>query len=58
MIRSKCFASVEELGDRYVLLGPYKESSARTEVELCEFPAHSPLSDAVEKIRSFGWRVS
>jgi len=57
VIRSKCFASVEELGDRYVLLGPYKESSARTEVELCEFPAHSPLSDAVEKIRSFGWRV-
>ncbi|XP_066964835.1 glycogen [starch] synthase isoform X2 [Macrobrachium rosenbergii] len=57
VIRSKCSASVEELGEQYVLLGPYKETSVRTEVELGEFPDDSPLTAAVNEIRSLGWRV-
>jgi len=57
VIRSKCFASVEELGDRYVLLGPYKESNAATEVEEMELDRHSPLYETVETLRGFGWRV-
>ena len=32
MIRSKTGVSVNELGDQYVLLGPYKEFHARQEV--------------------------
>ncbi|XP_064080353.1 glycogen [starch] synthase-like [Macrobrachium nipponense] len=57
VIRSKCSASVEELGEQYVLLGPYKETSVRTEVELGDFPDDSPLTAAVNEIRSLGWRV-
>ncbi|KAK7075291.1 Glycogen [starch] synthase, liver [Halocaridina rubra] len=57
VIRSKCSASVEELGDQYVLLGHYKEASVRTEVELGEFPDDSPLTATVNSVRSFGWRV-
>lgn len=57
VIRSKCGASVEELGDQYVLLGPYKDASVRTEVELGEFPEDSPLTSTVNKLRSMGWRV-
>ena len=33
VIRSKAFVSTEELGDQYCLMGPYKEESARQEVE-------------------------
>ncbi|XP_050728294.1 glycogen [starch] synthase-like [Eriocheir sinensis] len=57
VIRSKCTASVEELGDQYILLGPYKETSVRTEVEVGEFPSHSPLTSAVNNLRAQGWRV-
>nr|XP_027230166.1 glycogen [starch] synthase-like isoform X1 [Penaeus vannamei] len=57
VIRSKCSASVEELGDQYVLLGPYKEASVRMEVELGEFPEDSPLTAAINRIRSLGWRI-
>lgn len=58
VIRSKCGASVEELGDHYVLFGPYKEATARLEVEFLDFPYDSPLYNATEQIRSFGWKVS
>ena len=57
MIRSKCGVSVDELGDHYTLLGPYKEQSARTEVELGELASGSPLRETVEKLRGFGWKV-
>ncbi|XP_071542878.1 glycogen [starch] synthase [Panulirus ornatus] len=57
VIRSKCSASVEELGDQYVLLGPYKETSVRTEVELGEFPADSPLTASINHLRASGWGV-
>lgn len=57
VIRSKCGASVEELGDQYTLLGPYKESSAMTEVELGDFSPDSPLYGTCERLRSYGWKV-
>uniref|UniRef100_A0A2P2I2F4 Glycogen [starch] synthase n=1 Tax=Hirondellea gigas TaxID=1518452 RepID=A0A2P2I2F4_9CRUS len=57
VIRSKCGVSVEELGDQYTLLGPYKEESASTEVEMTEFSTESPLYAPVEKLRSYGWKV-
>ncbi|KAH0560730.1 hypothetical protein KQX54_007705 [Cotesia glomerata] len=41
IIRSKAYVSTEELGDRYCMMGPYKEQSARTEVEQAEFPHHT-----------------
>ncbi|XP_065573167.1 glycogen [starch] synthase-like [Artemia franciscana] len=56
VIRSKTGISVEELGNQYVLLGPYKEQFARTEVEDFEFPP-GPLSDAVSKLRDTGFRI-
>ncbi|XP_076062252.1 glycogen [starch] synthase [Oratosquilla oratoria] len=57
VIRSKCGVSVEELGNQYVLLGPYKEHSVRTEVEMEEFPIESPLGAVVNALRSEGWGV-
>lgn len=57
VIRSKCGASVEELGDQYVLMGPYKEASVRTEVELQDFPWDNPIHATVNKLRSYGWKV-
>ncbi|XP_045607778.1 glycogen [starch] synthase [Procambarus clarkii] len=57
VIRSKCSASVEELGEQYILLGPYKETSVRTEVELGEFAADSPLTITINHLRTLGWRV-
>lgn len=56
MIRSKAYVSVEELGDQYCLIGPYKEACARTEVE--EGPLGSPaLNDAVNAVRNKGYKV-
>ena len=49
VIRSKTGVSVSELGDQYVLLGPYFEMKARTEVEEEDFPFHHPLGQAVDR---------
>jgi len=57
VIRSKAYISTEELGDQYCLLGPYKESCARTEVEEAEFPQGSPLQKAVSAMRDEGFQV-
>ena len=57
VIRSKTGVSVSELGDQYVLLGPYKELHARQEVEEEEFsPAH-PLGQAVNSQREKGYKI-
>lgn len=58
VIRSKAFVSVEEMGDQYCLIGPYKETSARTEVEEADFPRNSPLNIAVQILRDQGFKVS
>ncbi|BES87990.1 Glycogen synthase [Nesidiocoris tenuis] len=57
VIRSKAFVSTEELGDQYVLLGPYKEACARTEVEEAEFSSGSPLRIAVDRMREQGYQL-
>lgn len=57
VLRSKALISTEELGNQYVLLGPYKEHCARTEVEDLEFPIDSPLHKAVTVMRENGHRV-
>lgn len=46
------------MGDQYCLIGPYKESSARTEIEEVEFPHNSPLHLAVQVLRDQGFKVS
>lgn len=56
MIRSKAYVSTEEMGDQYCLIGPYKEATARTEVE--EGPLGSPLlNEAVNLVRAQGFKV-
>lgn len=57
VLRSKALVSTEELGNQYVLLGPYKEQCARTEVEETEFPFDSPLYKAVSIMRDQGYKV-
>ncbi|XP_033221798.1 glycogen [starch] synthase isoform X2 [Belonocnema kinseyi] len=57
VIRSKAFVSTEELGDQYILIGPYKEACARTEVEEMDFPSNSPLNKAVQIMREKGFKV-
>lgn len=57
VIRSKAFVSTEEMGEQYILLGPYKERSARTEVEEMDFPSGSPLNIAINKMRELGFKV-
>jgi len=58
VIRSKAYVSTEEMGDQFCLIGPYKEQSARTEVEEADFPPHSPLHQAVQVLRDQGYKVS
>lgn len=56
MIRSKAYVSTEELGDQYLLIGPYKENCARTEVE--EGPLSCvPLNNAANALRKKGFQV-
>ncbi|CAG9861623.1 unnamed protein product [Phyllotreta striolata] len=56
VIRSKAYVSVEEMGDQYCLIGPYKEHCARTEVE--EGPlASEPLNRAVEELKKRGYKI-
>ncbi|XP_073989604.1 glycogen [starch] synthase isoform X1 [Rhodnius prolixus] len=57
VIRSKAYVSTEELGDQYCLLGPYKEHSARTEVEEAEFTNDTPLQTAVTRMRELGFQL-
>lgn len=46
------------MGDQYCLIGPYKEQSARTEVEEADFPPHNPLHQAVQVLRDQGYKVN
>jgi len=57
VIRSKTGVSVHELGDQYILLGPYKEQHARTEVEEEEFSPMHPLGQAIQMQRQRGYKV-
>ncbi|XP_043246505.1 glycogen [starch] synthase-like isoform X1 [Amphibalanus amphitrite] len=57
VIRSKCNVTVEEWGDQYCLLGPYKEHQARTEIEPFEYPEGSVFHAVVSSLREQGWKV-
>jgi glycogen(starch) synthase len=46
------------MGDQYCLIGPYKESCAKTEVEETDFPHNNTLYKAVKKLRDQGIKVS
>jgi len=58
VIRSKAYVSTEEMGDQYCLIGPYKEHSARTEIEEADFPPQNPLHEAVQVLRDQGYKVN
>lgn len=58
VIRSKTGASVNEMGDQYVCVGPYFEAKARAEIEEEDFPPHHPLGQAVGRMRERGYRVA
>jgi len=58
VIRSKTGVSVNEMGDQYILLGPYKEYHARQEIEEEDFPQYHPLGQAVDSQReTHGYRI-
>jgi len=57
VIRSKTSASVNEMGDQYVCIGPYVEMKARAEIEEEDFPPHHPLGQAVARSRQKGYQV-
>ncbi|BHF64474.1 Glycogen [starch] synthase, liver [Sparganum proliferum] len=50
VIRTKAASTVEELGDRYVLMGPLNDVCMRTEVDVIE-PTFEPLKKALQKLR-------
>ncbi|CAG2178221.1 unnamed protein product, partial [Oppiella nova] len=56
VIRTKAQVTSEELGDQYVLVGPYNEQHARTEVEI-EEPTDYAFKGAIDVLKSFGIRV-
>jgi glycogen(starch) synthase len=57
VIKSKAAVSVEELGERYCLLGPYNDSCVRTEVEILE-PSLPAMRDTIYQMRDHGIKVS
>lgn len=56
VIRTKAQTTVEELGDRYILIGPYNEHLVRTEVETSK-PQDPAIAEAIEKMANQGIRV-
>lgn len=56
MIRSKAQVSTEELGDQYVMVGPYNEALVRTEVEVLE-PEDRCFREAIAALKVHGIRT-
>ncbi|KAH9395106.1 Glycogen [starch] synthase, liver [Tyrophagus putrescentiae] len=56
VIRTKAETTVEELGNRYFLIGPLNEQLVRTEVEV-EEPAELAFQEALQALRSQGIKV-
>ncbi len=52
VLRSKCSSAMEQCGDDYCLIGPYRESDAKIEFEPA--PATGILADAVQEVRDGG----
>ena len=56
MIRSKAQVTAEELGDQYVMMGPYNDTLVRTEVEVLE-PENEMFREAIQSLNGQGIRV-
>lgn len=56
VVRSKADVTTAELGDEYVMIGPYNESTVRLEVEVAE-PDNPITLGVVEQMRSNGIKV-
>ncbi|KAJ8023677.1 Glycogen [starch] synthase [Holothuria leucospilota] len=56
VLRSKAGVTTEELGDQYYMLGPYNETTVRTEVEVGE-PEDELIRKAMEKMSLQGIKV-
>jgi len=56
VIRTKAAVTVEELGDRYFLIGPYNQSCVRTELDIME-PPNEAVARAFQQMREHGLKV-
>ncbi|CAH8537322.1 unnamed protein product [Heterobilharzia americana] len=56
VIRTKAASTVEELGDRYVLIGPLNEVCMRTEVDVAE-PTNEALKRTLEAMREHDIKI-
>ncbi|RWS29539.1 putative glycogen [starch] synthase-like protein [Leptotrombidium deliense] len=56
VIRSKAEITVDELGDQYFMLGPYREELVRTEVEILE-PSTNALKESIKALNIYGIRI-
>lgn len=57
VLKTKTGHMVEQLGDRYVLIGPYNESQVQLEVEVKNEPDHPILAATVKSMRDRGVKV-
>ncbi|KAH7636688.1 glycogen starch synthase-like protein [Dermatophagoides farinae] len=57
VIRTKAQTSVEELGNRYFMMGPYMEQMVRTEVEIEEEPVERCFRETIKIFRDHGIKV-
>ena len=56
VVRSKADVTTAELGDEYVMIGPYNESTVRLEVEVAE--PDSPITrEVIDQMRGNGIKV-
>ena len=58
VLKTKTGHMVEQLGDRYVLIGPYNESQVQLEVEVKNEPDHPILAATVRSMRDRGVKVT
>ena len=57
VLKSKSGWCVGELGQRYVVMGPYQDNCIGQEIEECELDADSALGKTVNQLRYRGFRV-
>ena len=56
MVRSKADVTTAELGDEYVMIGPYDEPTVQLEVEVAE-PDSPIIREVADQMRSNGIKV-
>ena len=57
VLKTKTGHMVEQLGDRYLLIGPYNESQVQLEVEVEDQPDTPELAATVRSMRERGVKV-